>query len=48
MDQIIILIEPGVTKTADLKSVQEHLPSHVDVKYVLNKSLETNNWAKEQ
>lgn len=47
MDQIIILIEPGVTKTADLKSVQEHLPSHVEVKYVLNKSLETNNWAKE-
>lgn len=47
MDQIIILIEPGVTRTADLKSVKEHLPKEVDVRYVINKSLDTNNWAKD-
>lgn len=48
MDQIIILIEPGVTETADLKSVQEHLPSDVDVKYVISKSMDPTNWTKEK
>lgn len=47
MDQMVIIVEEGVTRTKDIQAVIEKIPKHVKTYFILNKTLQNNPWQVE-